>query len=225
MLPRAHCGDQETEVREDSFQVSEIPRLVIRNHNGSVTVKSSIDLRTVDVIATLSNPNRVDYRADQMGNTVVITVNVKNGFRLFGKSGGANIEVAVPEIIDLDLESDNGKVTAENITGLVSAETSNGRITLDGITGSASARTSNGKIEISRFRGELEAQTSNGAIDFEGALSPGSDNRLSISNGGVVCGGLPTFQEVGHEHLNVLPPGCQGHPGAFPGRSSSCGIV
>ena len=178
-------GYQEIEVREDSFQVTESPRLVIRNRNGSVTVKSSHDQRTVDVIATLSDPESVDYRAEQVGNTVEVTVKVINGFRLFGNSGGANIEVTVPENIDLDLKSDNGRIAAENITGLVSTETSNGRITLDGITGSASAMTSNGKIEIGRFRGELKAQTSNGAIEFEGALSPGSDNRLRTSNGQV----------------------------------------
>ncbi len=187
LLGAAACtfGGSKTEVRESSFQVRESPRLVIRNRNGNVTVNSSIDQRTVDVIATLSNPDRVDYRAEQVGNMVEVTVKVHSGFRLFGKSGGANIEVAVPENIDLDLKSDNGRIAAENITGLVSTETSNGRITLDGITGSASAMTSNGKIEIGRFRGELKAQTSNGAIDFEGALSPGSDNRLSTSNGGV----------------------------------------
>ena len=103
----------------------------------------------------------------------------------FGKSGGANIEVAVPENIDLDLKSDNGRIIAENTTGLVATETPNGRITLDGITGSASAMTSNGKIEIGRFRGELHAQTSNGAIEFEGVLSPGYHNRLRTSNGAV----------------------------------------
>ena len=187
LLSVAACtfGGSKTEVRESSFQVRESPRLVIRNRNGHITVKSSTDLRTVEVIATLSNPDRVEYRAEQMGNTVEVTVKVHSGFRLFGKSGGANIEVSVPENIDLDLKSDNGRIAAENITGLVSTETSNGRITLDGITGSASAMTSNGKIEIGRSRGELKAQTSNGAIDFEGALSPGSDNRLRTSNGQV----------------------------------------
>ncbi len=187
LLGTAACtfGDQEIEVRENSFPVSESPRLVIRNHNGDVTVKSSIDLRTVEVIATLSNPDRVDYRVAQSGITVEVTVKVKNGFRFFGKSGGANIEVAVPENIDLDLNTDNGRITAENISGPVSTETSNGRIALDGITGYVRAITSNGRVEISRFRGQIEAQTSNGAIEFEGSLSSGSENRLRTPNGSV----------------------------------------
>jgi len=178
-------GTQGTEMRENSFQVSESPRLVIRNRNGDVVVKSGVEMRTIEVSATLSNPSRVEYRAEQVGNTVEVTVKVKGGFRLFGKSGGADIAVVVPENAELDLHSDNGRITAENITGPVSAETSNGRVTLDGITGSTNVKTSNGKVEVTRFKGQIDAQTNNGSIEFTGAFSPGSDNRLQTSNGSV----------------------------------------
>ena len=185
LLGTAACAFQETELRETSYQVSESPRLVIRNGNGNVTVKSGGDQKTIQVTATIINPDRVDYRAEKVGNTVEVTVKVKKGFGLFGAGGGVNIEVVVPENIDLDLKSDNGRMTAENITGPVSAETSNGRITLDRVTGIARGKTSNGKIEVRHFSGQIEAQTSNGAIEFDGSLRPGSNNRLRTSNGSV----------------------------------------
>ncbi len=176
----------ETEVREDSFVVSGSPQLVVRSENGSISVKTD-GTGVIKVTTTIENSGRVDYQAVQKGNTVEVTADVKGGFNFFRRGGGAEVVVVVPESIDLDLDTSNGKIEVEGVevTTLASLETSNGRVTLTGVSGDVKVKTSNGRIDIQDFVGQVEARTSNGSIDFSGTLRSDSENELRTSNGSI----------------------------------------
>ena len=176
----------ETEVREDSFVVGGSPQLVVRSENGSISVETG-GTGVIQVTTTIKNPPNVEYRAVQTGNTVEVTSDVKGGINFFRRGGGAEISVVVPESIDLDLETSNGAIVVEGVevTALASLESSNGRVTLNDVTGDVKIKTSNGRINIQGFTGQVEAQTANGSIDFTGTLRGGSENELRTSNGSI----------------------------------------
>lgn len=176
----------ETEVREDSFVVSGSPRLVVRSENGSISVEASVS-GVIQVATAIKNPTRMEYQAMQRGNTVEVTADVKGGLNLFRRGGGAEIVVVVPENIDLDLQTSNGRIEVEGVkvTSLASLQTSNGRVTLIAVAGDVKVKTSNGKIDIQGFIGQLDARTSNGSIDFTGTLRSDSENELRTSNGSI----------------------------------------
>ncbi|MFQ6028290.1 MAG: DUF4097 domain-containing protein [Dehalococcoidia bacterium] len=185
LLTACSFGSTETVVQEDSFTVGASPRLNVVSENGKVTVLSAGSSPTVQVTATIKNPDRVNYAARQEGSTVTVAAEVEKGFNFFGDSAGVRIEVLVPENIALDLETSNGSVSVTGVSGPVSVATSNGGIDITNVVGEVNARTSNGKIDIGEVSGQVDAETSNGAVRMTAALQEGSKNRLRTSNGSV----------------------------------------
>ena len=87
-----------------------------------------------------------------------------------------NVSVAytltVPEEIDLGLNSVNGRIQVNGVSGVVHATTTNGSVGLSGITGAVQARTTNGGIELSGITGVVDARTTNGKVDLSEVLGP-----------------------------------------------------
>jgi hypothetical protein len=157
-------GDEVT--RNDTFQVGSSPSLVVDSANGRITVRSGAD-NVIDVSAVLRNPDRLDYRIIQTGDSINVTAESMMGKFDFNSSPGADITVTVPASTDVDIR------------------TSNGRVEIDGIDGTTRARTSNGAIDLSNLDGEVEARTNNGSIEYRGSLPVGSSNELRTSNGSI----------------------------------------
>jgi hypothetical protein len=178
----------ESQIIEDSFIVSGSPKLVAEIDNGSIEVVSnSSGDSSIQVTATVRNPDRVDYRAVQEGDTVRVTGKVDEKFSFFsGASSGVNLVVSVPQEIDLELKSSNGDIEIAGTSGPISARTSNGLISITDLTGDIQAETSNGRVELVNVNGQVDAQTSNGSIDYSGTLRSGSENRLQTSNGSIM---------------------------------------
>ena len=163
-------GEPETVVQEDSFQVSGSPRLVVEIGNGDITVRSSGGAGEVRVTATIKNPGKMKYQTDQNGDTVSVSADVSSGFNINAR---ADVEVAVPEKAQLELETSNGRITLSDIDGSVSAKTSNGAITFAGSLepeSQNSLRTSNGDVDVTLVNTpgvKLDAETRNGKISSE----------------------------------------------------------
>lgn len=177
----------ETQVIEDSFSISGSPQIVAEIDNGSIEVVSrNSGSNTIQVTATVRNPDRVDYRASQDGNTVRVIGKSDSGFSFLGGGDrGVDLVVSLPTEIDLGLESSNGAIEVTGINGSISAKTSNGRISITNSTGDIAAATSNGRVDLGDVSGQVEAQTSNGSISYRGTLRPGSTNSFQTSNGSI----------------------------------------
>ena len=160
------CSVPETEivVQDNAFQVSGSPRLVVETENGDITVRYSGGAGEVRVTATIRDPEKVEYQTSQIGDTVSVLANASS------TDAGADIEVEIPKKAQLELESENGRITLGDIDGSVSATTSNGDITVAGRLepgSQARLRTSNGDVEVTLVNTPgvwLDAETSDGEI-------------------------------------------------------------
>ena len=170
LLTACSFGSTETVVREDAFTVGAGSTFKVVSENGKVDIRGDGANSTIQVTATIKNPERVSYTARQEGDTVIVTAEVDDGFSIFGGHAGARIEVVVPENIGLELETSNGSVSVTGVSGPVSVATSNGSIKIDNVNGDLNARTSNGAIDIRQVSGQVEAETSNGAVRLTAAL-------------------------------------------------------
>ena len=160
------CSVPETEivVQDNAFQVSGSPRLVVETENGDITVRYSGGAAEVRVTATIRDPEKVEYQTSQIGDTVSVLANASS------TDAGVDIEVEIPKKAQLELESENGRITLGDIDGSVSATTSNGDITVAGRLepgSQARLRTSSGDVEVTLVNTPgvwLDAETSDGEI-------------------------------------------------------------
>ena len=203
--------EPETEAREgsdhdDTFAVDGPPRLEVENFNGRVEVTGGGSEGSVRVMAEIRNPNRVDYRLGQEGNTIRVEIKPKGKigfFQFIGIHRGNPIRVIVPTNAEVSVHTSNGRIALKKVEGTVDLRTSNGRIMVDDVKGSIEAQTSNSRIEavrvsgdvalhtsngritIEKGKGTFNAVTDNGSIEFDGEFASGGDNKLKTSNGSV----------------------------------------
>jgi DUF4097 and DUF4098 domain-containing protein YvlB len=123
-----------------------------------------------------------------------------NGPRARGdESWSASFEVSVPRRTDLRLETVNGRLGVESVTGRIMLRTTNGGIGLQGVGGDVSATTTNGGMAIelagtSWDGAGLEARTTNGGITL--SVPDGYSARLEAetTNGNMDFGFPVTVQ-------------------------------
>ena len=197
LLFAACCGS--TETRDDTFNVGESPGLIVNSEYGNIVVKAD-SYGTIRVQATLSNPTRVQYQAQQDGDTITVNAQVTEGF---ASTAGVDIIVTVPGNTNVELQTKNGSIEVQGIDGFGDLLTSNGKIVLKDVSGSFTANTSNGAIEVTSMegtgnletsngavtltevKGTFDVETSNGAIAFAGEFTAEGESRLETSNGSI----------------------------------------
>lgn len=179
-------GTTVTESFENSYDVTDETVLAVRNRNGSITVRDTDNDRL-----TVAGEKRA--RSEETLEEMSVDVTTGEQFSVgvsFG-SGSAfeqrrvDLTIDVPNGVTVDqLETSNGTVTAEGVTGDVSATTSNGAVTMTDVRGYVDCDTSNGNVRVRGATGIDSARTSNGTIDVE-LLAMRGDVTCRSSNGGV----------------------------------------
>jgi len=127
-----------------------------------------------------NNGLRVETHAPKRGDSVWDA--------LFGNRVNYNVKyvIHVPRQAAVDAESVNGGVSLVGTRGRARLETTNGAIDIQDVTGDVHAGTTNGGISAVRVAGAVKAETTNGAVDVELASLPGgSDLRFESTNGGI----------------------------------------
>jgi hypothetical protein len=175
-----------------SYPAGGITAVDIATRNGEITVSPSSDtVITAKVTRVAWGRDKAD--AEKALESVVFTDTV-DGTRLRMKvempTGqrpcGANVDAAVPDSVELNVQTTNGAVSIEDVTGDIAASTTNGAVSLTGTTGTASVSTSNGAVTVKVHSGSLACHTSNGAVDCDlAALGATDDAVLSTTNGAV----------------------------------------
>lgn len=144
---------EETEVFTEEFGAGE--RLDLRNANGRIQV-AAWEREEAEITARKVGPSESSLR--EMDVDIRRT---SDGLRVWtryprrkwgGRSGSVHFTVRIPERADLRLESVNGPIEVEGVTGDVEAQTVNGHLRLTRHLGNVNAQTVNGRIEC-----ELEA--------------------------------------------------------------------
>ena len=140
---------------------SAIPQLNITDSNGSVHVHFDQDNTSNEITVTVTtdgseNANDVPVNFDN--NTETLTVrDAQNG------QGGYNVDISVPNTVNLTVVDNTGDVQLENLLGQVNVQTQDGSIDLSntGLSGHSFVKSQNGSIN---FDGTLNQQ---GSYDFE----------------------------------------------------------
>ena len=192
--------------RDEGADVQRLPdgfrRLEVRSFNGFVRVNA----RSGQPTARFERKGGASVNLERRGDTVVISA--RRPF--FSFNSGVNVQLELPENLELDVHTSNGfvevqgrvsKLRAETRNDRVSVrdagttdvrlETSNDDISLERIAGNAWLRSSNGAIRVLDSSLSLDAQTSNASITLERiALTNNTRSRAVTSNGSITVAGL-----------------------------------
>lgn len=147
-----------------TFQVSTSPHLVIDDPTGQVSIHSGGSGSSVSIRATKltegfgGNPNNIHVNYTESSDNNTVTVTVDNGPSFVGLPV-VNLDITVPNAIDLNLTSNTGSIDVNGVTGQMSLQSNTGSITAeqDNLTGSSTLKTDTGSV---KFNGTI-AQNSN----------------------------------------------------------------
>ena len=189
-----------------NYKLNSGGRVTLETFNGSVEVLGW-DRDTVDITGTkYASREEVmrDIKIDAVSDPAALRVRAIKPFD-HNCNCGARMIVKVPRKVLLDLvQTSNGSVRLESVTGNARLKTSNGSIRVWSVEGdieattsnssielaqskgAASLRTSNGRIKADNVRGSFDAHTSNSSIDAQVAeLESGRALTLDTSNGSI----------------------------------------
>jgi len=169
------------------MQVAHIPEtaLDIKNANGSIKALG-IDREDVSIEIELygRDAERLTFatvHADRLGdNTLSVWVEWPGGNRQNGE--GSSIDIQLPNALNVNAKSSNGKISVEGFSGFAELNTSNGSIIVERHDGSIHAITSNGNLKAEHVSGEIEMYSSNGNAIVTDAFGP---IRTETSNGNI----------------------------------------
>lgn len=178
---------------EHSVQAEGVRRLVLRLHSGAVTLSDSGGSHVEGTIDAAKEP-----RIDQHDSWLTIHSGRQE----------AQVRLAVPAGIDVQLRTRSGDVTARVPLGSVSVTTGSGAVRLARVTGPAEVFLDSGELDLAELEGDGRIRTGSGDITLGrlgGTLEvkSGSGDVTVASNRGQV------FVRSGSGDVAVgVPDGC-----------------
>ena len=155
-----------------SYSISGKARVRVESNDGSVRVTTGdskqVEFRVIYNGYTMDKNLTITSKQD--GDAVEVSARVRNGMN-WGWGGihkSLRIEVHMPRIADLNVDTGDGSVEAEAIDGSLDIHTGDGHIRVDGAKGQIRLRTGDGSIEGRDLDGRLEAMSGDGHINLDG---------------------------------------------------------
>ncbi len=175
-------GSARAEEWSKSYTVSGRARVHVDSNDGSVRVttgdSNQVELHVIYNGYTMDK--NLTVTSNQSGDQVEVSARVRNSIN-FGWGGthrALRIEVHMPRNADLNVDTGDGSVESDAITGNLDIHTGDGHIRVDGAKGQIRLRTGDGSIEGRELDGQLEATSGDGHINVEGRF-----DGLSIKTG------------------------------------------
>ena len=169
-LTRAHRDGSGLRVRTKNG------RIKVRRGGHEVVVVATVKAKTEERAAGVEI--RVDYDADGILDIQALwPETAREG------SEGVSFEITTPATTRVDLETHNGRIDIDDLSGPAVLLTRNGRIEIDGHEGDVDAQTKNGRIDADGVRGPLKLTTSNGRIKVDVPSRGAGDFHLDTGNG------------------------------------------
>lgn len=149
-----------------SYPLSPGGTVSIENSNGFVNI-SGWEQNTIEINGTkfASTKGLLDaVKIDTNSGPSSIRIRTIRPMDMHG-GAGARYTIHVPHKVLLDsIQTTNGSIRVEEVTGPARLRTSNGPIHVSRLTGDLEARTTNGAIELNGVNGGANLHTSNGSI-------------------------------------------------------------
>lgn len=175
-------------------------------HNGSIAVHGSEE-KAVRMTATVkAQAANLEEARELAEATTVELVSGRGGVETqieCPRTGGnrsvwVDVDVYVPASSNVDVQSHNGDILAEDCDGNLSAKSHNGNISTRNTAGDADLQTHNGRISCMNISGNVKSNTHNGPI--RAVYGEGSDSVCDISltshNGGIELASPPDFSAL-----------------------------
>lgn len=195
-LSHAHAGT-DNQVWNREFKVAAHPIVRVETDDARVVVhswkeprvKAHVEQRgkTQGLIIGRRHP-RVEI--EQRGNEVLVRARIEgseNGIVVFSSTHLA-VEVWLPRESDLIVDSVDGAVTVDDVSGRIEIETQDGALTASGLRGQIEVRTHDGHVELDHLDGSLRLEVKDGRSTIEGRF-----DRLDLESqdGSIVADVLP----------------------------------
>jgi DUF4097 and DUF4098 domain-containing protein YvlB len=170
-----------------SFSVANRANVHVDTNDGSVTVTAG-DSKQVEF--------RVEYRgyvvdktlhieSHQQGDEIELTARVNRLQFSLGAIRRLHIEVRMPKDADLRVETGDGSIKANGLSGNIDLHTGDGSLTANSLTGVVRLRTGDGAIEASDLDGKCDAVSGDGHIRLTGRFdvlgAKSGDGRIDVS--------------------------------------------
>src|ERR1700735_1650070 len=197
-----------------TYQISGRADLRVSTDDGDVTIVGS-DQKQIDAHVTTEGykiaSNEVRIEESQNGDHVVISVKLPHmNWSFWGsKHKSVKVELHVPRELELDVQTSDGNVVAQNVAGRIHFNTGDGNVTATGVHGDIHLRSGDGHIN-SRLPGDLnadvEAHTGDGSITVNLPLTVSGSLSHSSVHGKLNAGGgtLSITSGDGSIHLAKL---------------------
>ena len=166
-----------TEREEKRFTVSGKPDVSLSTFDGAIEIRPSdrsevavtIEKQAYDKDAA----SRIEVRAEQSGDRIVVDVRLPKGHRMFGfhESASAKLIVSLPAASNVEAHSGDGSIDIERITGTLDLRSGDGSINGRTLGGAVKAHTGDGSIKLADVSGALDADTGDGTITAAGRFT------------------------------------------------------
>ncbi len=195
-----------------TYPISGRADLHVQTDDGSVTIISA-DQKDVSAHVMTSRyriPDDVHIEENQSGDTVNIHVRVPHfNWGFFGHGGSVRVELRVPRELNLDVNTGDGSVTAQPVSGDIRIVTGDGNIQADGVKGNIYMHSGDGHIQGSNLDGTLKVDTGDGHVTIGGRFDSldvrTGDGNIDASalNGSKVAGNWNLHSGDGRINLRV----------------------
>jgi len=140
----------------------------VNNMNGDIEIKSW-DREEINIFATSRmRTDDVELEVYKQGDRLSLEV-IYPDRRWYRRSSALNINLVltVPEISNLEIESMNGRIMIEGITGDVKAESMNEDVRIKNVHGEIRAESMNSLVTLLNVTGKVECESMNRGIEIE----------------------------------------------------------
>jgi len=148
------------------------PELHVKTDDGRVRIEtgagSQIDARVTTVGWRIA-PGEVTIAESQTGDRVEIEVRLPRVRLGFGPGHRSiSVVVRVPKQVNLDVQTGDGSIEVQPVSGRLDLSTGDGSITADGLQGAIRLHTGDGSIRATGLSGRLAADTGDGHMKVRG---------------------------------------------------------
>jgi Putative adhesin len=154
-----------------TFTVHGHAQVHVTTDDGSVRVSTGdvqqVEIRVVYSGYKLDRDLRVE--TSQNGDSVDVQAKTSGSWFSFGvRHASLRVEVHMPKDADLTVETGDGSVEADSITGNLDVHTGDGHISVQGAKGTIRLRSGDGHIEGRGLDGRADITTGDGHVNIEG---------------------------------------------------------
>ena len=175
LAPSTHAATQnQTWNRE--FKVASQPTVRIKTDDARVVVRSWKDSRVTVRVTTrgkteglILGRRRPLVEIAQQGNEVRVLARIEGSTSgIVFTTARLQVEVWLPRESNLIVDSGDGPVSVEEVTGHIQLETEDGALTARGLRGDVDVRSADGRVELDDLDGTLRLEVEDGHSEVRG---------------------------------------------------------